>query len=35
MSIKYVGKMFVINRISELLKMFIAGSCVQLFLVTK
>ena len=27
--------MFVVNRISELLKMFIAGSCVQSFLVTR
>ena len=35
MFIKYVVKMFVVNRISELLKMFIAGSCVQSFLVTR
>ena len=35
MSIKYVVKMFVVNRISELLKMLIAGSSVQSFLVTR
>ena len=32
---KYFVKMFVVNRFSEVLKMFIAESCVQSFLVTK